>query len=395
MVPSDYDSLRRKGVDGMIAERDEEGFFERVVTVHPLASRRRILDLDATHRIYEYPLGLSVRAGASLRHQLMFPFGLLWIVVALIRIARAERIDLVRANDPYLMGLMGWCVARVLQVPLCVSLHADYEKRFRLAPKRRFGAWLRRLAAIVPRFVIPRADRMLPIREHMVDWIVRMGAAPAAIRLIPHGIDMARFITPGETDVRALFDIPADAKVVSFVGRLDPDNYASDLVDIVERVLALRSEAVFLMIGEGSAETECRVRLSDGNGRLVAGVRLSRFQPFDIVADARRLSIAGLCLMGGLSLIEACAAGCAIVSYDVEWHQELVRTGVTGFLVKEHDIEGAVAAILEILDDPDRAAAMGAEAQRLAFSRHDIRATSMTKRHCYAELLATRQATAT
>jgi glycosyltransferase involved in cell wall biosynthesis len=75
------------------------------------------------------------------------------------------------------------------------------------------------------------------------------------------------------------------------------------------------------------------------------------------------------------------------VVYDVGWHHELVHDGVTGVLLDEHDVDGVASAVERLIDDPARAAAMGREAQRLAFARHDIRVTSQIKRDCYAELL--------
>ena len=72
----------------------------------------------------------------------------------------------------------------------------------------------------------------------------------------------------------------------------------------------------------------------------------------------------------------------------MEGKGELVRAGVPGCLVREHDVDGVVAAIDGILDDGPRAAAMGARAKQAAFARHDERQTSRIKQACYAELLA-------
>jgi len=91
--------------------------------------------------------------------------------------------------------------------------------------------------------------------------------------------------------------------------------------------------------------------------------------------------------MGGYSLIEACAAGSPVVAYDVEWHSELVQTGKTGQLVREHDILGLTQAVDTLLTYPDEAKAMGATAKQWAFERHDIRKTSLVKRECYNQLL--------
>jgi glycosyltransferase involved in cell wall biosynthesis len=92
--------------------------------------------------------------------------------------------------------------------------------------------------------------------------------------------------------------------------------------------------------------------------------------------------------MGGVSLIEAAAAGAALVSYDVEWHREIVLDGETGCLLRENDVDGAAAAIAGLLDDPARARAMGHRAQTLALARHGLDVATRHKQACYAALLA-------
>ena len=105
------------------------------------------------------------------------------------------------------------------------------------------------------------------------------------------------------------------------------------------------------------------------------------------VIDLRRSSTVNLCLMAGFSLIEACAAGRPVISYDVEWHYELVKDRETGFLIKEHDIEGLVKSVSFLLDHPDEVTRMGQNARALAFERHDIENTSRIKCLCYEEIL--------
>jgi glycosyltransferase involved in cell wall biosynthesis len=391
LVPADYEALRRKGVERGILERDEGGFFERVVTVHPLADSKRTIDLGSVHRIHEYPLGRGLGSSqASVVDRLSAIVRLVPLFRAVVEIARAERVDLVRATDPYLMGLLAWWTSRSLGIPFCVSLHADYDKRFALTPKRGAGRWLRRLARMIPSFVVPKADMLLPIREHMVGWMMAAGAERDAIRVIPHGIDLAAFSSPVPADVRAQLEIPEGATVISFVGRLAGDNYVADVVDAVERFLRRRRDAVFVLMGEGPEEDTIRHRLLD-HAEFAAGVRILPFQPYERVIALRRLSAASLCLMGGFSLIEACAAGSVPIAYDVEWHRDLVKDGVTGFLVREHDIDAVVAALEEVIADPARAAAMGREARRAAFEQHDLQATSKIKQACYAEILDRRR----
>ena len=384
LVPGDYDAYRKKGVDRMIQDRDEGGFFERVITVHPLAEQSRVIDLDQIHRIHEFPLGRALRGGVFERAAA--PFRLLGVIRSVIRLARAERIDLVRANDPYLMGLIGWRVSRALGIPFCVSLHADYSQNFRLSPKTGFARLLRTVAAVLPPLVLPRADLVMPISEHLMAGVRRAGGTHAAVRVIPHGIDMTPFTRPPAADARALFDIPPDAFVISWISRMSGENYTRDVAEIVSSVARQRRNVVFVLAGDGPHREQLRRRLLDEE-QLAASVRMLPFQPYERVIAIRQMSSVSLCLIGGFSLIEACAAGSAVVGYDVDWHREIVKDGVTGRLLKEHDVDAVIAALEELIDDPARAAAMGREAQRVAFARHDLRVTSQIKQACYTELL--------
>jgi glycosyltransferase involved in cell wall biosynthesis len=385
LVPADYDRLRTKGVDHLIRERDEGGFFERVVTVHPLATRDRVLDLDAAHRLYEFSLGaMLARGGHRLSTVLVAAYRLIRVCRAIVRLARSERIDIVRATDPYLMGLLGLCVARMLRLPFCVSLHADYEKTFSLTPKQGLARWLRLMARGLPPLVVPRADLLLPVSAYLTTCLERWGANRAAIRVIPHGVDTARFERPANIDARALLGIPADAPIVSWVSRMSGENYSADIPEIVERVNRQRPGAVFVLAGDGPFRDAIASRLST----LGAAVRMIPFQSQDAVIAIRQASAAAICLIGGFSLIEACAAGVPVVAYDVEWHREIVADGESGFIVPERDIAAAVAALDKLLADPARAAAMGCEARRRA-QAYDLGATSRIKRDCYQALLET------
>jgi glycosyltransferase involved in cell wall biosynthesis len=116
-------------------------------------------------------------------------------------------------------------------------------------------------------------------------------------------------------------------------------------------------------------------------------VRLAGFQPRSGVAALRQASSVSLCLMGGYSLIEACAASSPVVSYDVEWHHELVKDGETGFLVPEHDLAQLAEAVSRLLDDAPLGKSLGQRAREAALSRHGSKNTVAIKRRCYQEIL--------
>jgi glycogen synthase len=390
LVPADYEALRRKGVERMILERDEHGFFERVVTVHPIADRDQDVELSPVHRIIEFNLGRSLSADASALKRLSVPFRGLQVLFRVLQIARIERVDLIRATDPYLMGLLAWIVARVIRRPFCVSIHADYEKNFQLTPKTGWSALLRHISTWCPGFVLKRADLVLPIRLPLARWAESRGASPSRIRVIPHGVDLAPFaeVTGGSPSDpwRGL----SQPHIVSFAGRLSRYNYVHDVLDVAERVLAVRP-AIFVLAGDGEERHALQQRIAS-SPLLAAGVRLLGARPYEDVVSLRQHSAVSLCLMGGYSVLEACAAGSAVIAYDVDWHREIIVDGKTGLLVPEGDIDALEAAVLRLLDNPPLARQLGRDAQAFVERHHDERKTSEIKRDCYQHLLTSRQA---
>lgn len=390
IVPSDYDSLVRKGVEWLIRDRDEGGFFGRVVTVHAVTPRSRTIELDDTHVIHEF--GWDRWPGAARSRVLRLawaPFHLLRVVRRAGRLVESERIDIIRATDPYVAGLIAWCLSALYQgLPYCVSVHADYDKRFELDGPKGGPTILgsRKLAKILERFVLSRASLVMPIRESLGRYAVASGARAERNRIIPHGIDMTPFRTPPEIDVRARLDIGADDKIISFVGRLSRENYVDDIVALARRLVEYRDDFVVVMAGEGAEEDRLRA-IFEADAALRERMLLLGFQPRKVALELRRASAVNLCLMGGLSLIEACASGAPTIAYDVEWHDELIEDGETGYLVPEGDIDALERAVIRLLDDPAEAGRMGTKARALAFSRHDLANASAMKRRCYEELL--------
>jgi glycosyltransferase involved in cell wall biosynthesis len=72
------------------------------------------------------------------------------------------------------------------------------------------------------------------------------------------------------------------------------------------------------------------------------------------------------------SVLEAMAMGRPIVTTDVPGCRETVVAGRNGLLVPARDAKALAAAILALIDDPERAAAMGRESRSIAEQRYDV-----------------------
>lgn len=390
IVPTEYEALKQKGVEQMIFERDEGGFFEKVITVHPFSSKTQIIILNDYHEVHE--IGFDLLPGSerfSFLRCAQYPVHFFRILWSAVRLIKKYNLNLIRATDPYWMGLFGYICSRITHVPFCVSIHADYDQMKKMGKyvslAHVFGSY--KLAKLLESFIFSKAAKIMPIRKNLGVKAEANGAKPEKITVIPHGMDLTVFNDPPKHDIRELFAIDPNLKIISFVGRFSKENYIDDIISIAKKLRMQREDFILVLVGGGEEEDRIKKETLE-EPFLNKNVLIPGFQARDVCCDLRRISDVSLCLMAGFSLIEACAAGSPIISYDVDWHSELVVDKETGFLLKEHDVDGVVSALDWILDHPTESETMGRKAKSLAFERHDLAKTSAIKINCYSELLS-------
>ena len=164
-------------------------------------------------------------------------------LLALVRLMRAERFDLVHTHTPK-AGLLGQLAARIAGVPHVVNtLHGFYFHDDTPPMKRRFYVWMERIAARC-------SDAILSQSAEDIETAVAEGIAPRErLALLGNGIDLTRFdrgsLDPAaQAALRASLGIADDALVIGFVGRLVEEKGVLDLLRavpaLVERFPSLR-----------------------------------------------------------------------------------------------------------------------------------------------------------
>lgn len=384
VAAASYRALKEKGVLHMISEREEGGYFEMVYSIHPFISPTQTIRISDKNILIEYGIdrydGL-MKSGFKYTAFILVSWGLLSLTTQLIR---KKKINIIRSTDPYLIGLIGLICSKLTGTPFCVSIHADYDHKYRISAHAPVYFVYHKLAKRQERFVLSHTKMVMPIREHLAKYAINNGAKPESIRVIPHGIDLSPFLKSPDPQVKKELGIEGK-KVISFVGRLSKANYTDDIIKIASGVCRRRQDVAFLMVGDGE-ERGYLEQLSQDLG-LDDNIKFLGFQPRTRVAQIRLISDVSLCLMAGFSLIEAAAAGTPLVSYDVDWHYELVKDGETGFLLPEGDIQRAASAIITLLDDPELCQELGKNARKLAIDRHSLENTSKVKIKWYEELI--------
>ena len=89
----------------------------------------------------------------------------------------------------------------------------------------------------------------------------------------------------------------------------------------------------------------------------------------------------------GYTLIEAGLTGVPIVTYDYDFHAEIVADGETGYLVEFRDVAALAARVAELLANPERAQAIGARLRSQLLRDHSLEAVVPLYRQAYDQVL--------
>ncbi|MBI4882673.1 MAG: glycosyltransferase family 4 protein [Actinobacteria bacterium] len=283
-----------------------------------------------------------------------------WMSRRINAMAAAVGADLVVLDPALPLGLVG----PSLELPYDVVLHgAEVTVPGRLPiSKQALAHVLRRARHIVAAGGYPAAEaeraagRLLPIT------------------VVPPGVDTDRFhpLTAAERSVaRADFGFADDAELIVGISRLVPRKGFDTVIRAVALLRHTRPKLLLVIAGSGRDEKRLRelARSLDAPVRFVGRVGnddLPRlFGCADIYAMLCRNRWGGLEQEGfGIVFLEAAACAVPQVAGDSGGAAEAVDDGRTGIVVRDpEDPQAVAAAFQQLLDDPARAAAMGAAAR--------------------------------
>ncbi len=291
--------------------------------------------------------------------------GSLRSVNALTRLARATDAEVIHANGSRAMAYAG-AAGRLAACPALWHVRiADRD-----------GLLDRALCAIATRVI---ATSRAVAR--------RFAWAPSKIRLIPNGIDLGQFTPrPASAALRAKLGVPPSAPVAVSIGRHVPEKGYRHLVDAVALIERAKPGVHWILVGNG----ELRSELEAQTRRLGLGSHVHFTGWRDDVADV--LALADVFVLPsesegfGRVLVEAMSMSRAVVATAVGGVPDIVA-GDTGVLVEPSDPVALAEAVRALLDDPARAARLGAAGRARAESLFSLGAHVDAVERVYDEVL--------
>lgn len=343
------------GLRGDARERHIE-YAERVGHLHIIAYSPRSRNLARTaigEKLTVYPTRSATR------------LSFIWDAYRLgVRICQETHIDVITTQDPFTTGLVGMLLKQRFGVPLHIQNHSDFfDNRVWIAENPvRYGFfnWLGKR-------IIQRGDVLRTVNEAEKAKYITMGVDPARVYVIPVPVLLGRFSPVGppgeEATLRAMLGIPSDGRMLLWVGRPVFFKRVPLLIEVLARLRATHSDVHLVLVGDFAARPDICAEIArlDLNecAHLAGAVSHERLPSYYRLCD---IYVHSSVYEGfGLVMVEAAASGKPVVSTHTAGAQEIVVDGKTGLLCRIENVGDLVAKLVTLLDDPDRAAAMGAE----------------------------------
>jgi glycosyltransferase involved in cell wall biosynthesis len=293
----------------------------------------------------------------------------------LVDLIRSERIDILHSHK-FGSNFWGAVISAAARIPVFVAHEQTWSYEGR--PVRRF---------LDRELIARRADVFIAVSSADRRRIIEVEGVPAdKVVIMPNAIPTPR--AEGPHDLRGELGVGVEDPIIGAVCVLRRQKALDVLLKAVA-ILRSRHPRLHTVIVGGGPERASLEQLIDQLG-LHGAVSLLGTR-VDVAALLPSFDVAVLSsdFEGTpLAMMEYMEAARPIVSTRVGGVPDLISDGVEGLLVEPQDPEALAAAIGALLDDPQRAAKLGEQAQRRRREEFDLAVTARRLERLYLDLLA-------
>jgi sugar transferase (PEP-CTERM/EpsH1 system associated) len=279
----------------------------------------------------------------------------------IVNLIRSERPDIVHTRS--WAGVDGVIAQRVARLITGNSrlVHSEHGRNLPYIHCEPFKS------KVVRRIVYHLADVVFTVSDELRDHYCReTGFATERVRVIPNGVEIARFDEADPRGVREELGIAADDFVIGMVSRLNATKDLLTLARAFERLARSAAEAKLKLVMVGEGEERKKIEQFAAEHDLQRQILLTGTR-HDVPRLLRAMDAFALpSLSEGLSgaILEAMCAGLPVVATAVGANPELVSEGESGFLIEPGDDAAMAERLSRLIADRDLARNFGLAGRR-------------------------------
>lgn len=327
----------------------------------------------------------AVQTGGDIRHvpflqRSLSPVNDLLALIWLVRYFRRERPAIV-ATHTAKAGTLGRIAAALAGVPVVIhTFHGHVLEGY-------FGKVETLIFLTIERLLGRITTAFVAISPRIAADLERLGIGRGKTVIVPLGLELDYLSRSQPGRLRRDLGIPDDAITVGIVGRLAPIKAHDLFIQSAAQLIGRYRQVHFAVVGDGELWNQLHRQVREGG--LASRIHFAgwRRQLEDVYSD---LDIVVCCSRNEgtpVALIEASAAGRAVVGTRVGGIPDVVVDGVTGLLVQFGDVNALADAIGILIQNPERRRSMGVAGRELVLKKHSADRMVKELKEIYSRLL--------
>ena len=284
----------------------------------------------------------------------------------LYRLFRREGFQVVHTHSSK-AGILGRVAARLARVPIVVhTLHSLVFHEYQ-------PGWQNRLYIMLKRGCAPLTDALISVNQRTADGALAAGVGRAEQHItIFSGMHLEPFQHARDTidvaDAKRRLGVPPDAPTMGKIARLFPLKGHEQFLNAAAAVAREEPRAWFILVGDGPSRADLERRAAD-LGIRERVVFVGRVPPTAVPACIQAMDVVvHTSLREGIARVlpQAGIMAKPIVTFALDGAPEVVRDGVSGYLIPPLEIDALARRVVELMADPEKRTAFGAQGRQFA-----------------------------
>lgn len=255
--------------------------------------------------------------------------------------------DVVTSQDPFELGCIAYIITRVRKLALHLQVHIDF-----FSPYYKKESLRQRSQAWIAEWLLPRADSVRVVSEKIRTYLISRGISGTKVACVPIFTDWKKIQdAPVTYNVKGKY--PNAEPLILSASRLVKQKNIPLTIEAFSLVQKKYPNAQLLIVGKGGEQDRIKA--------LIQARNLTDVVHYEDWTDdmASYLKTADIFVLSsdyegwGLSVVEACAAGCPVVMTDVGCAGEFLINGENGSVVPVRDVNALTKALEQLINSQE------------------------------------------
>ena len=264
--------------------------------------------------------------------------------------------DLLLVNQTFPL-IPSYLVSKIKRKPIIALFHDIYGLQFSLKEKGLLKGLIRGIVELIS--VKLNYDIVLTVSKSTKKKLVKMGVKEDKIFVVGGGVDLK--------EIDSIEEQKSSKPKILYVGRLVKLKKVENLLLAFKKIILRFPETELYIVGSGPQENllkKLAEELNISSKTFFTGY-VSEEEKIRLMKSAWVLVQPSIAEGFGLVLVEANACKTPVVAVDSGGPREVVKDGITGFLVQPNNINQLAEKIIELLEDKNKMVKMGEEGRKM------------------------------